>query len=100
MRHPTAGLFAVLALLALSSAAIASPRSELRSVDSESALRRTRRDAAWLRQASVRSATTPVVLHAKSSDLSDQLDAWFRVDRKRPAEAATPARTASNTPRP
>ena len=99
MRLRTAALIAAVLTLALSSAALASPRSELKGVDSESALRRTRKDATWLRQASVRQVKTPAVLNAGSSDLSEQLDHWFKRDRTRPSEPSKAASTASNTPR-
>lgn len=103
MRHSTtACLLTLLALVSLSSASFASARSDLRVVDAESSLRRTRRDAAWLRQASARPATAPaVLLAAPSSDLSDQLDAWLHRERaERPVEtAAPPVRTATHTPR-
>ena len=101
-RSITAFLFTATLLATLPSAASATARSELRGVDAESSLRRTRRDAVWLRQASARPATSPAVLRAASSqEFADQLDSWLRRDRSpRPAEpAARPVETATHTPR-
>lgn len=99
----TTCLIVALAMVSLAGPAFSSGRGDLRGRDTESAARRDRRDAEWLRQARVRPVTGPAALRASSSrEVSDLLDSWLRREKTpapRPVEPPAPAGAAAVPPR-